>query len=189
MKMTIGFYTSNHYFDLKRTAVEEVIKKLGLDAEIVLKDPFRPSLPSQTFGFEDMFKRMRACAAEALNRQNTDIGIGVENSLVFIYNAEEWYYVIGIAIQTKDGKRAESFTPGIKVPLWMIKEVQEGNIKMDSLTQSLAGEDDPVMYFSGGMLTRKDLMIPALLLAFTDLNMEKPASSVKASGTPIPRPF
>lgn len=182
--MTIGFYTSNHYFDLKKAAVEEVAKKLGLEAEIVLKDPFRPSLPSQTFGFEDMFKRMRACAAEAIDRQNTDIGIGIENSLVFIYNADVWYYVIGVSIKTKDGKWAESFTPGIRVPLWMVKEVQEGNIKMDSLTQSLAGEDDPVMFFSGKTLTRKDLMVPALLLAFADLNMEEPAPSAEA----IPRP-
>jgi non-canonical (house-cleaning) NTP pyrophosphatase len=182
--MTIGFYTSNRYFDLKKAAVEEVAEKLGLEAEIVLKDPFRPSLPSQTFGFEDMFKRMRACATEAIDRQNTDIGIGIENSLVFIYNADEWYYIIGISIKTKDGKWAESFTPGIKVPLWMVKEVQEDNIKMDSLTQSLAGEDDPVMFFSGKMLTRKDLMVPVLLLAFADLNMKKPAPPAEA----IPRP-
>ena len=46
--MTIGFYTSEHYFDLKKTAVEEVIKKLGIEAEIVIKNPFRPpvSLPN-----------------------------------------------------------------------------------------------------------------------------------------------
>ncbi|MGB7957893.1 MAG: DUF84 family protein [Minisyncoccia bacterium] len=185
--MTIGFYTSNHYFELKKAAVEEVLQKLGVKAEVVLTDPFRPSLTSQTFGFEDMFKRMRSCAAVALERQNVDVGIGIENSLVFIYNADEWYYVIGIAIETKDGRHTESFTSGIKVPLWMIKEIQKNNLKMDSYTQSLAGQDDPVMYFSGGTLTRKDLMIPALLLAFTDLNMEKPAPPAKAV-TPIPRP-
>ena len=173
--MTIGFYTSNHYFDLKKTAVAEVLQKLGITAEMVLTDPFRPSLTSQTFGFEDMFKRMRSCAAVAIERQNVDIGIGIENSLVFIYNADEWYYVIGIAIETRDGRHTESFTSGIKVPLWMIKEIQKNNLKMDSYTQSLAGQDDPVMYFSGGTLTRKDIMVPALLLAFTDLNMEKPA--------------
>lgn len=171
--MTIGFYTSEHYFDLKKAAVEEVVKRLGIDAEIVIKNPFRPPSPAQTFGFEDMFKKTLACAAEAIARDDTDIGIGIENSLVFVYNADEWYYVIGVCIQTKDDKHAESFTSGIKVPLWMVKEIQNDNTKMDSLTQSLAGQDDPVMYFSGGTLTRKDLMIPALLLAFATLNLEK----------------
>jgi non-canonical (house-cleaning) NTP pyrophosphatase len=186
-EMKIGFYTSNRYFELKKTAVVEATKKLGIDAELVLTDPIRPSFVGQTFGFEDMFKRMRSCAAAALTRQNVDVGIGIENSLVFIYNADEWYYVIGVAIETKDGKHTESFTSGIKVPLWMIKEIQKSNLKMDSYTQSLAGQDDPVMYFSGGALTRKDLMIPALLLAFTDLNMEKSAPPSSAT-MPIPRP-
>lgn len=171
--MTIGFYTSKHYFDLKKAAVEEAVKKLGIDASIVLNNSFRPSLPSQIFGFEELFKRARACAEEALSRGNTDVGIGIENSLSFIYNADEWYYVIGVSVQTKDGKHAESFTPGIRVPIWMMKEVQGNNIKMDTLTQNLVGEDDPVVYFSGGTLTRKDLMVPALLLAFANLNLGK----------------
>ena len=171
--MTIGLYTSQHYFDLKKAAIEEAVKRLGIEASFVLNDPFRPSLPSQTFGFEDMFKRARACATEALSRENTDVGIGVENALSFVYNTDEWYYVIGVSIQTKDGRHAESFTSGIKVPLWMMKQVQDDKIKIDSLTQTLAGEDDPVMYFSGGTLTRKDLMVPALLLAFSNLSLEK----------------
>jgi non-canonical (house-cleaning) NTP pyrophosphatase len=175
--MTIGIYTSKHYFDLKKAAVEEAVKKLGIEASIALNDSFRPSLPMQIFGFEDMFKRARACAAEALSRGNTDVGIGVENSLSFIYNADEWYYVIGVSIQTKDGKHAESFSPGIKVPSWMMKEIQSSSIKMDTLTQNLAGEDDPVIYFSEGTLTRKDLMVPALLLAFANLNLEKHPSA------------
>lgn len=176
--MTIGFYTSKHYFDLKKAAVEEAAKKLGIEADVVIDDSFRTSLPSQTFGFEELFKSARVCAAEALKRENVDIGIGVENSLSFIYSTNEWYYVIGIAIQTKDGKHAESFTPGIKVPQWMMKEIQTNGIKMDSLTQNLAGEDDPVTYFSGGTLTRKDLMVPALLLAFVNLNLGKPPAAI-----------
>lgn len=175
-EMTISFFTSKHYFDLKKAAVEEVIKKLGLEANIIIDNPFAPSSPSQTFGFEEVFKRAQACAAEAVNRENTDVGIGIENTLSFIYNADEWYYVICVSVQTKDGQHAESFTPGIKIPLWMMKEIQDNNIKMDSLTQNLAGEGDPVMYFSGGTLTRKDLMVPALLLAFTNLNLEKRSS-------------
>jgi hypothetical protein len=81
--------------------------------------------------------------------------------------------VIGVSIKTKDDRYADSFAPGIRVPLWMIKEIQDNNLKMVSLTQSLAKEDDPVKYFSGGLLSRKDLMVPALLLAFVDLNLEK----------------
>ncbi len=175
--MTIGLYTSRHYFDLKIGAIKEATKKLSIDADIVLGDSFRPSLVSQTFGFEDMFKRAQECADEALKRQNTDIGIGIENSISFFNNANEWYYVIGISIKTKDGKHADSFTSGIRVPGWMMEQIQKDNLKMDSLTQSLAKEDDPVMYFSGGTITRKDLMVPALLLAFANLNLDKRPTS------------
>ncbi len=184
-EMTIGFYTSKHYFELKQAAVEEAVKKLGIEAEMVLNNSFRPSLPSQIFGFEELFKRARACAAEAVSHDNIDVGIGIENALSFIYNADEWYYVIGVSVQTRDGRHAESFTPGIRVPIWMMKEVQGSNIKMDSLTQNLAGEDDPVVYFSGGTLTRKDLMVPALLLAFANLNLDKEHPPVSV---PVPVP-
>jgi non-canonical (house-cleaning) NTP pyrophosphatase len=177
MDMTIGFYTSKRYFDLKKAALEEAIKKLGIEANIALDNPFRPPFPLQIFGFEEMFKKARACAEEALSHENIDVGIGIENALSFIYNADEWYYVIGVSVKTKDGRHAESFTSGIRVPLWMMKEIQDNKIKIDSLTQSLAGEGDPVMYFSGGTLTRKDLMVPALLLALVNLNLEKHSSA------------
>ena len=182
--MVIGLYTSEHYFDLKKAAVEEAIKKLGTESTVSFVSSFRPSLPTQTFGFEEMFKRAENCSAEALNLKGAEIGVGIENSLTFIYNANEWYYVIGISLQTQDGRHAESFTPGIKVPPWMMDDIQKNNIKIDSLTQDLAGEDDPVIYFSGGMLTRKDIMVPALLLAFTNLNLKKES----AISTPVPQP-
>jgi len=97
----------------------------------------------------------------------------VENSLSFIYSAHEWYYSICIALQTRDGTGTTSFTPGISIPLWMVKEVQDEKIKLDVLTEKLAGENDPVAYFSAKMLTRKDLMVPALLLAFSNLGLGK----------------
>ena len=183
--MTIGLYTSEHYFDLKKAAVEEAVKKIGVGENFSLQSSFRPSLPTQTFGFEEMFRRARSCAEEALTLKGADIGIGIENSLTFIYNTNEWFYVIGIAMQTQDGRHAESFAPGIMVPPWMMDEVQKSNIKIDSLTNSLAGEDDPVMFFSGGMLTRKDIMVPALLLAFSNLNLKKgPASPMPVPQAP-----
>ncbi|MGC9599589.1 MAG: DUF84 family protein [Minisyncoccia bacterium] len=171
--MTIGFYTSKRYFDFKKAAVEEAVKRLGIEATVAADNAFRPSLPAQTFGFEELFKRARSCAEEAVGRAGIDVGVGIENSLVFIFNANEWYYVICTAVKTKEGRTAESFTPGIRVPLWMIKEIQDSHIKIDALTQSLAGEEDPVIYFSGKTLTRKDLMMPALLLAFSNLSLEK----------------
>jgi non-canonical (house-cleaning) NTP pyrophosphatase len=184
--MTIGVYTSEHYFDLKKAAVEEAFKRVSPATNLTFVNAFRPSLPTQTFGFEEMFKRATECSTAALRLDNAEIGIGIENSLTFIYSTEQWYYVIGISMQSKDGRHTESFTPGIKVPLWMMEEIQNNNIKIDALTQSLAGEDDPIIYFSGGMLTRKDLMVPTLLLAFSNLNFKKDAP---ASGAPtIPQP-
>ena len=184
--MTIGIYTSVHYFDLKKAAVEEAFKRLSPGTNVTFVNSFRPSLPTQTFGFEEMFKRATECSTAALRLDNAEIGIGIENSLTFIYSTEQWYYVIGISMQTQDGRHTESFTPGIKVPLWMMEDIQKNNIKIDSLTQSLAGEDDPIIYFSGGMLTRKDLMVPTLLLAFANLNFKKEPPAAGAS--PIPQP-
>jgi non-canonical (house-cleaning) NTP pyrophosphatase len=182
--MTIGLYTSKRYIDLKKQAVEEAVAKLGIKAEIVHDESLeRPSSPQQAFGFEELFQRTKFYAAEALKHENIDIGVGVENSLSFIYNANEWYYVICVALCTKEGMATASFTPGISVPEWMIKEVQGNNIKIDALTQRLAGEEDPVVYFSAKTLTRKDLLVPALLLTFSKLNLEKRAEN---SAGPIP---
>jgi non-canonical (house-cleaning) NTP pyrophosphatase len=184
--MTIGIYTSEHYFDLKKAAVEEAVKKLWPGTAITFVQAFRPSLPTQTFGFEEMFKRARECSTAALRLDTAEIGIGIENSLTFIYTTEQWYYSIGISIQTQDGRHTESFTPGIKVPSWMMEDIQKNSIKIDSLTQTLAGEDDPIIYFSDGMLTRKDLMVPTLLLAFSNLNFKKDQSAAAASTPAAP---
>ena len=171
--MKIGLYTSRRFLELKEQALAEAIKKLGIEAEIVHNENMdRPPSPEQAFGFEELFQRAKLCAAAAFQYADLDVGIGIENSLSFIYSADEWYYVICVALQTKDGATTASFTPGISVPVWMIKEVQDGKIKIDALTQRLAGEEDPVVYFSGKTLTRKDLVLPALLLAFSKLNLE-----------------
>jgi non-canonical (house-cleaning) NTP pyrophosphatase len=172
--MNVGFYTSKHYFDSKRQALEEAAKKLGLEINIVIDESLhRPSAAQQAFGFEELFKRTKEYAAETLKHPDIEVGIAVENALAYIYSSNEWYYVICVALRTRDGRETASFTPGISVPLWMVKEVQDNNIKLDALTQRLAGEDDPVVYFSGKTLTRQDLMIPALLLAFSALSLEK----------------
>lgn len=172
--MDVGFYTSKHYFEAKKQALTEAAQKLGIDINIVVDESLRPpSSDRQTFGFEELFKRTKAYAAQALTHPDVKIGIGVENALSYIYSADEWFYVICVAIVTNDGRRASSFTPGISVPQWMMKEVQGATMKIDSLTQRLAGEDDPVVYFSGKMLTRKDLLVPAMLLAFSKLGLEK----------------
>ena len=186
--MTIGIYTSVHYYDAKKAAVEEAFKRLTPGVDVKFVNSFRPSLPTQTFGFEEMFKRATECSTAALRLDGAEIGIGIENSLTFIYSTEQWYYMIGISMQTQDGRHTESFTPGIKVPLWMMEDIQKNNIKIDSLTQSLAGEDDPIIYFSDGMLTRKDLMVPTLLLAFANLNFKKEAPAAGAPIVPTPQP-
>lgn len=169
--MTIALGTPNRYLEAKIEAIKEALKKLGIEAEITDKS-FSPQY-SQTLGFEELIKKSKKYAAETLKDQNFDVGVGIENALSFIYSANEWYYVICVAILTKDGKEAVSFTPGIMVPQWMIQEVQKDNIELDALTERLAKEDDPVLYFSGGTLTRKELMMPALLLAFSKLGMGK----------------
>ena len=123
--MNIGLYTSKHYFDLKKVALEEAFQKLGIEATISPVSAFRPPLPEQTFGFEEMFNRARVCAVEALGLGDVNLGVGIENSLTFLYNNNDWYYVIGISIQTKDGEHVESFTSGIRVPTWMMKQVRK----------------------------------------------------------------
>ena len=170
--MKIGFYTSKHYFAEKKAALEEALGKLGIKAEIILDESFVPKT-QQAYGFEELFQRTKKYAAEGLNRNEFDVSIGVENSLSLIMSTEEWYYTICVALQMRDGRASSSFTPGISIPAWMVKEVEDDKIKIDVLTEKLAGEGDPVAYFSGKLLTRKDLMVPALLLAFSNLNLEK----------------
>jgi non-canonical (house-cleaning) NTP pyrophosphatase len=168
--MKIGFYTSKRFLDSKRQAVEEVIKKLGIEAEVVIDESSNaPSTTSQFFGFEELFKKTKIFANEALKNSTADVGIGIASGLSFIYAAHEWYYFICIALQNKDGISTASFTPGISVPEWMIKEVQDKDVKLDAIVERIASEEDPVVYFSGKTLTRKDLMVPTLILAFSKL--------------------
>jgi non-canonical (house-cleaning) NTP pyrophosphatase len=172
--MNIGFYTSQHYLESKKQALEEAIKKLGLDAtQITDESSILQSSSEQAFGFEQLFERSKEYAATAIKSEKIDVGIGVASGLSFIYSADEWYYVICIALHTKSGGTTASFTPGISVPIWMVKEVQDTHTKLDVLTERLAGTDDPVIYFSGKTLTRKELMVPTLLLAFSKLGLDK----------------
>ncbi|HVN26405.1 MAG TPA: DUF84 family protein [Candidatus Paceibacterota bacterium] len=172
--MNIGFYTSKRYIEPKQQALAEALKRLNIEASIVHDESLeRPSSTEQAFGFEELFKRAGGYAEQALTHPAVDVGVGVENCLTYVYSAAEWYYVICVALHMKDGQTAAGFTSSINVPEWMVKEVQDMHVKVDALTQRLAGEDDPVIYFSSKTLTRKDLMIPAFLLAFSKLNLPK----------------
>ncbi len=183
--MRVGFYTSTHYFEPKKEAVLEAAARFGIEAQIGLNSSFAAMMSTeQTFGFEDLMKKTKGYAAQAVMGQDADIGIGVENALTFLYAANEWYYVICIALQMRDGTSTANFTSGISIPPWMVKEVQDNHLKLDVLTQRLAGEDDPVIYFSQHALTRKDLMVPAILLGFSKLGLGKGEESNKIPHAP-----
>lgn len=171
--MKIGFYTSEHYYSLKKAALEAAMERLSIKADIIRDPSFKPQA-EQAFGFEELFKRTKNYAEEMIKREagkDIDVGIGVENALSYSYSADEWHYSICVALQTREGKSTTSFTPGISIPLWMVKDVQDEKIKLDVLTERIAGESDPVVYFSAKTLTRKDLMVPAFLLAFSNLRI------------------
>lgn len=172
--MKIGLCTSSRYLASKREAVEEALRRLGMEAEVIHDESLeRPSPATQTFGLEALFEKAKFYASEGLKHRDVDVGIGIESALILVYSASEWYYVIAVALNTREGLMTASFSPGISVPQWMINEVQESDMKLDALTQQLAGDDDPVLYFSGKMLTRKEIMVPALLLAFSKLGFQK----------------
>jgi non-canonical (house-cleaning) NTP pyrophosphatase len=167
--MTIGFYSSGHYLDLKKQAVEEASQRIKFEANIIVKELTSAQTSSaQVFGFEELFRKAGAHAAEAQRDLDVDIGIGIENALAYIYNSKEWYYVICIAVHLRDGTTTATFAPGIIVPAWIIKEVQEQNIRFDTFMQRLTGDDDdPIAYFSSKALSRKDLLISAIIIAFS----------------------
>src|SRR5258708_25754074 len=100
--MNIALYTSKRYYDSKQQAVEEAVKKLGISATVLDKAFDVPPSSVQTFGFEGVFHNAKMYAAEALKKQDADVGVGIGNSLSFIYAANEWYYVICVALQTKE---------------------------------------------------------------------------------------
>lgn len=173
--MIIGLKTSDHFVAEKTGAIEDAAKKLGIEARILV-NAYGP-LPaySQAFGFEELIQRARQYAREALVGQDPDlsIGIGMESALSFIYAANEWYYVMCIAVQAKNGSTTTSFTSGISVPEWMIKELQNNTTKtIDSLIEHAAGHPiDPVAFFSGYSLTRRELMLPPLLFTISQLTI------------------
>jgi len=173
--MTVGLKTSDHFIDEKKGALEDALKKLGLDAKIVVNPFGAPSSDTQAFGFEELIQKAKQYAREALVSQDSDlgIGIGIESALSFIYAANEWYYVMCIAAQTKNGGTATSFTSGVSVPEWMIKELQNNSTKtLHSLIEHAAGHPvDPIAFFSGYSLSRKETMLPPLLLTISQLTI------------------
>lgn len=174
--MTIGLKTTNHFVDEKKGAIEDAVKKLGLDANIIVEVFDPPSDAQQTFGFEELIKKSKQYANEVFKNKdlNLDLGIGIESTLSFIYSSNEWYYVNCIAVQTKSGNFKTSFTSGISLPDWIVKEMQDKNVKnFHALIVRLVGHPvDPVDFFSNYTLTRKDLLLPSLLLTISQLVTE-----------------
>lgn len=173
--MTIGLKTSEHFVGEKMGAIEDAVKKLGLDAKILVNSFGAAPSEKQAFGFEELIQRARQYAREALVGQdpNLGIGIGMESALSFIYATNEWYYVMCIAAQAKNGGTATSFTSGVSVPEWMIKELQNNATKtLHSLIEHAAGHPvDPIAFFSGYSLTRREIMLPPLLLTISQLTI------------------
>ncbi len=175
--MIVGLKTSTRFLEAKQWAIKDALEKLGIQAELRV-DAFEP-MPDekQIFGFEELLQKAKKYAQETIANQDLGLSVGMENALSFIYSSNEWYYVTCVAVQTRSGSVATSFSSGISVPQWIIKEMQDKNANtFHSLIERLVGHPvDPVDFFSGYTLSRRELLLPPLLLTISQLSMEMKA--------------
>jgi inosine/xanthosine triphosphatase len=168
--MKIGIGTTS---ELKIRALKEALEKLGIEYDVV---PMKTDsgISNQPFGYEEIIKGANTRAKKVLDELNADIGVGIENGLVEI--GENYFDVACIFVISKDGETSTAFSSAILMPKWIIEEIKEKNTEVGEITKRLSGdpEKDGFKYFTNGVITRKEALIPAIVFAFAKiLNKEK----------------
>jgi inosine/xanthosine triphosphatase len=168
MKIAIGTTSK-----LKVHALEEALDKLDIK-EKVLATKTNSGISNQPFGYDEIIKGAKNRAQIVLKEFDADIGVGVENGLVEI--GENYFDIACIFLSTKDGETSTAFSSAILMPKWIIDEIKEKNTEVGEITMRLSGdtEKDGFKYFTDGVITRKEALIPAIIFAFSKiLNKDK----------------
>lgn len=168
MKIAIGTTS-----ELKVRALKDALGKLNMEAEIVSMKA-DSGISKQPFGYEDMITGAKNRAQKAADEINPDFAVGIENGLVEI--ERNYFDIACIYIKSKENDESVSFSSGICIPDWVIKEIKEKDTEGGEITKRLSGdsEKDTGKYFSGGMIKREEILSQTIQIAFAKIfNKEK----------------
>lgn len=168
MKIAIGTTS-----ELKIRACEKALRKFGIDGELI-SIKTESGVNDQPYGFGEISTGAKNRAKEALkNVESAEIGVGIENGLIYIEETDQWFDMPCICILYKDGGESVSFGAGYDIPLEMIDKIKNENIELGKIIQELdpSAEKDPIGYFSGGKLKREEIVQQAIECALSKLKV------------------
>jgi len=151
---------------IKREAVRIACATAGLDVTI-LGFAAASGVNAQPVGHEETLAgaRNRAFAARAVCPK-AEIAIGIENGLCI--DGEGWVDIAVVVLLTSDGKQAILLSPSVPFPIAFVEEARARGFATTTVGAVMAervGSDphDPHPFLTGGMKTRKDLLIETLV--------------------------
>lgn len=165
MKIAIGTTSK-----LKIRAVEAALQKMKVSAEIIPQQT-ESKVSDQPFGFEEVLEGAKNRAKDSLDSTKADMGIGIENGIVYQGSINGWFDLPCVAIVTSSGQLAYSFGATDKIPDWMIDRIKKEKTELGFIIQELSGasEKDPIAFFSDNLMRREDIIAEAVACALFEI--------------------
>jgi len=164
MKIVLGTTS-----ELKIRAANDAFKVLDISPEVITVKS-ESGVPDQPFGVEQILTGAKNRAKNAMEIEESDYAIGVENGIIKIEQINKWMETLVVVVVSSDGK--ESCAQGLAYPLpdWAVEEIKKENSELGHVVQRLnpALEKDPINYFSGGKIKREETITQAIVSAMLE---------------------
>jgi inosine/xanthosine triphosphatase len=159
MKISVGTTSA-----LKIRALEDALKKLGIQAEIVSVKT-DSGVSDQPFGYTESKTGAMNRARAAFEQGNFDMALGIESGLIEIEG--DYFDIACVYIVTNEDDSSIAYSAGYFTPKWIIDEIKKKNTEYGHITQRLSGDEekDPLKYFSEGKTKREDVLSQAIEIA------------------------
>lgn len=168
IKITLGTTST-----LKRSAVEEACKTLGLD--LILSAVKVPSGQNeQPAGFTEIYAGALNRAQLAKEKADDTIAIGIENGIIRLAHNSLTLEFAMIVVLTPEDREIVVSSPGIVFPEQYVREAKSRGFEKNTvgrvIAEKLGGDhQDPHSILSKGKITRKETLVSALLLALKQI--------------------
>jgi non-canonical (house-cleaning) NTP pyrophosphatase len=169
--------------NLKLNAVIEACNiaktKVGFKYGTIVSHNIKPNIEEQPYGYDETFKGAKY-RADGVTKLQSDldikynyISIGIENG---IQKCGENYYDFAVIVLKYRGKIYESHSTGIKINEKLLaksfkrnRHITVGNLMSEKFDSE---KDDPHKYLTFGLVTRKDMLVQAILTVLGNLLRE-----------------
>lgn len=170
MKIVIGTTS-----DLKIRATKEAFRILKIEPDIITEKS-DSEVPDQPFGIEQIIQGAGNRARNALKSTSADLGIGIENGIIRIEQADKWMETLAVVVASNDGKISVGLGSAYPVPDWAVEIIKQDDTELGKVIQGLNPdlEKDPINYFSNGNIKREETITQAVVSTMLEfLNADK----------------